>query len=222
MTRRRKLSFILVNAFFLVAVAAPLPAADNDAPPPVGEWQSMFDGESLNGWEVTPFSDPGEVRIEDGEIVLGAGNPFTGIDRTGWFPRSNYEVRFQGARLSGNDFFALVVFPVQDSYCSWVTGGWGGDIVGLSNVDGWDAADNETRTYFQFEQGRWYDLRLRVTDERIEAWIDDRRITRLDLEGRDISLRYGEDKLSIPFGLSSYYTTGAVRNLEYRVLAATD
>lgn len=213
---------VVLFVSLLVATTAVAQTKATDVPPPVGEWQSMFDGEPLDGWQVTPFSDPGEVHIENGEIIFEAGNPMTGINWKGWFPRSNYEVRLEGVRLSGSDFFTLFVFPVKDSYCSWVTGGWGGDIVGLSNVDGWDASDNETRTYFQFEQGRWYNFRLRVTDERIEAWIDDRRITRLDLEGRYISLRYGEDKLSVPFGLSSYATTGAVRNLEYRLLGTSD
>ena len=83
----------------------------------------------------------------------------TGITWTGEFPRSNYEVRFEAARLQGNDFFASLTFPVEDSFVTWVTGGWGGDIVGISSIDGWDASDNETRTYFNFENGRWYAMR---------------------------------------------------------------
>ena len=55
----------------------------------------------------------------------------TGVTWTGSFPRSDYEIRFEAARLAGNDFFATVTFPVQNSFCSLVTGGWGGDIVGL-------------------------------------------------------------------------------------------
>ena len=47
--------------------------------------------------------------------------------------------------MKGGDFFATLTFPVDDSFCTFVTGGWGGDIVGLSSIDGWDASDNETR-----------------------------------------------------------------------------
>lgn len=142
----------------------------------------------------------------------------TGITRTGSFPKSNYEIRLEGARLQGGDFFAGMTFPVGDSYCTWVTGGWGGDIVGLSSLDGWDASDNETRTYFNFDAGRWYALRLRVTDEKITAWIDDRQIVNVDIRGRSIGLRYGEIKLSAPLGFASYATTGALRKIEYRLL----
>ena len=127
--------------------------------------------------------------------------------------------RFEGVRLKGNDFFASLTFPFGDSFCTWVTGGWGGDIVGLSSLDGWDASDNETRTYFNFENGRWYALRLQVTPDRIMAWIDERRIINVEIRGRSIGLRHGETKLSAPFGFASYATTGGLRKIEYRLTA---
>ena len=83
--------------------------------------------------------------------------------------------------MDGNDFFASLTFPVGDSFCTWVTGGWGGDIVGLSSLDGWDASDNETRTYFDFEKGRWYAFRLQVTPARITGWIDDKQIFNVEI-----------------------------------------
>ena len=185
---------------------------------PAGEWQSLFDGKSLQGWSKTPFTGRGEVRVEKGTIVLGAGMPMTGVTWTGSFPKSNYEVRLEAVRMQGNDFFASMTFPVGDSFCTWVTGGWGGDIVGLSSIDGWDASDNETRSYFNFENGRWYALRLRVAGDRIMAWIDDKPVINVTIGGRSIGLRHGEIKLSAPFGLASYATTGALRKLEYRLL----
>lgn len=184
-----------------------------------GEWRPLFDGKSLEGWRETPFTGHGDVRVSDGAVMLGAGKPMTGITWTGSFPRSNYEVRLAGARMAGNDFFASMTFPVQDSFCTWVTGGWGGDIVGLSSIDGWDASDNETRSYFNFENGRWYGLRLRVTDDRITAWIDDQQVLNVTITGRSIGLRRGEMKLSAPFGFASYASTGGLRGIEYRLLA---
>jgi hypothetical protein len=144
--------------------------------------------------------------------------PMTGITWTRAFPRSNYEVRFEGVRLQGNDFFASLTFPAGGSHCTWVTGGWGGDIVGLSSLDGWDASENETRSYFNFENGRWYVLRLQVTDDRISAWIDDERVINVAIAGRSIGLRPGEIELSAPLGFASYATNGALRKIEYRLL----
>lgn len=183
-------------------------------------WQPLFDGKSLAGWRETPFTGHAEVRITDGSIVLGAGTPMTGITWTGVFPQSDYELRFEGMRQAGNDFFASVTFPVGSSFCTWVLGGWGGDIVGLSSIDGWDASDNETRSYFTFENGRWYRLRLQVTADRIRCWIDDQVIVDVGIRGRAIGLRRGEMKLSTPLGFASYLTRGSIRHVEYRKLEA--
>jgi len=180
--------------------------------------ESLFDGKSLQGWRETPFSQRGAVRVDNGTILLGAGSPMTGITWTGEFPKTNYEVTFEDARIKGGDFFATLTFPVDDSFCTFVTGGWGGDIVGLSSIDGWDASDNETRSYFTFETGKWYAFRVQVTPGRIQTWIDGKQVANVEIGGRTIGLRYGEIKLSAPLGFASYLTTGALRKIEYRVV----
>jgi hypothetical protein len=181
-------------------------------------WTAMFDGKTLNGWKETPFKGKGVVRVENGALTLVAGGPLTGVNWTGSFPKTDYEVRFEAARIAGGDFFASLTFPVGESFCTWVTGGWGGDIVGLSSIDGWDASENETRTYVNFETGRWYAFRLQVTEERIRAWIDDEQIINVNIAGREIGLRFGSINQSAPFGFASYGTTGALRKVEYRML----
>ena len=184
----------------------------------MGEWRPMFDGKTLEGWRETAFTGHGKARVENGTVVLAPGAPMTGVTWTGAFPKSNYEVRFEAVRIEGNDFFASLTFPVGDSFCTWVTGGWGGDIVGLSSLDGWDASDNETRTYLDFEKRRWYAFRLQVTPGRITGWIDDKQIVNVEILGRTVGLRYGEIRLSAPFGFASYGTIGALRKIEYRAI----
>lgn len=183
------------------------------------KWQSLFDGKSRNGWKDTPFKGQGQVRVENAALILGAGKPLTGVNWTGTFPESNYEVRFDARRINGGDFFASLTGPVKQSFFTFVTGGWGGDIVGISSIDGWDASDNETRTYFTFEPQRWYAFRLEVTDSRIKAWIDDKPVVNVDISGRSISLRPGDIKLSTPFGFASYNTESAIRKIEYRLIS---
>jgi len=172
----------------------------------------------LSGWQETQFTGHGKTRVENGVIQLMPGGPMTGVTRPGAFPKTNYEIRFEAARIKGGDFFASLTFPVGDSHCTWVTGGWGGDIVGLSSIDGWDASDNETRTYFNFEAGKYYAFRLEVTPARIRAWIDEKLIVNAPIAGRAISLRRGEMHLSTPLGFASYNTEGSIRKVEYRPL----
>ena len=180
------------------------------------EWISLFDGRSLGQWKESPFTGRAAVKIENGAIILQAGQPLTGITWSGAFPKSDYELRFEGVRKAGGDFFASVTFPAGGNFATWVLGGWGGDIVGISSIDGWDAADNETRSYFSFDNDRWYAFRLQVTADRIMAWIDGERVVNVEIRGRAISLRPGDIKLSVPLGFASYYTTGAIRKIDYR------
>ena len=97
-------------------------------------------------------------------------------------------------------------------------GGWGGSLVGLSSLDGMDASENDTSTVWQFEQGRYYRFRLRVTDDRISGWIDDEWAVDVSLQYRTVGLRFGEIELSRPLGIASWSTTGAVRNIEFRTI----
>ncbi len=181
------------------------------------EWISLFDGRSLDGWKKAPMPRSGEVGVREGTLVLGKG-AMTGIASTRDFPKSGYEIRFEAARLEGNDFFAGITFPAGDTYCSWINGGWGGDVVGLSNVDGYDASENETSINRDFVKGRWYEFRLEVTDEKIRAWIDGSIVIDLEITGRLIGLRFDDIDLCKPLGFASYGTEGALRKIEYRRL----
>jgi hypothetical protein len=177
----------------------------------------LFDGKSLGGWKETPFHGRGTVQVKDGMIVIGKGH-LTGITWTGDFPKAGYEIRFEAARLEGRDFFAGITFPVNDSHCSWINGGWGGTVVGLSSLDGDDASENETSTHREFENGRWYTFRLEVTKNRIRCWIGDDPVIDADITGRRVGLRAGEIDLCTPLGFATYSTVGGLRKVEYRRL----
>lgn len=181
------------------------------------EWTSMFDGRSLDGWKQTPFSGRGDVQVVSSAIRLGKGR-MTGITWTREFPKSDYEIRFEAARIEGLDFFGSVVFPVGDSYCSWINGGWDGTVVGLSNLDGNDASENDTSAIRDFEQGRWYAFRMAVTSARIQAWIDTTIVIDVNIEGRDVGLRFDDTDLCAPLGFMSWATVCDLRNIGYRLL----
>lgn len=215
--RRRDLVRLAFTAGSAVHLAAAQEPAVESAGPP---WKSMFDGSSLNGWKETPFTGRGKAEVLDGELALRRGGPLTGITWTGEFPTDDYEVRVQAMRAAGSDFFAAITFPVGKSFCSWINGGWGGTVVGLSSIDGMDASENETAMRRDFENNRWYALWLRVTQGWIEAWIDAHKIIEVDLRGKTVGLRPGEIELSIPFGIASYATTARIKQIEYRSFRA--
>ncbi|MBM3762375.1 MAG: DUF1080 domain-containing protein [Acidobacteria bacterium] len=177
----------------------------------------MQDWQPLEAWKPTPFPKLTEPRIEGRRIELPPGAPMTGVTAKQFDLKSNYEIRFEAARVRGNDFFCSLTFPYGDSHATWVNGGWGGDIVGVSSIDNWDASENETRTYFTFEEGRFYRFRIQVTNGHIKTWIDDKLIVDLAVNGRTIGLRRGMG-LTRPLSLFSYNTAATIRNVEYRSL----
>lgn len=176
---------------------------------------SLFDGKSLGQWKITDFGGQGNVYVKDGAIYLEMGNDMTGVNWTGPLVRMNYEITLEAMRVNGSDFFCGLTFPVAENPCSLILGGWGGSICGLSNIDYYDAANNQTTRVVSFENGKWYRVRLRVTPDRIEAWLDDEELVNIETTGRKIDIR-SEVDLSQPLGLATWQTAGAIRNIHLK------
>ena len=182
--------------------------------------KSLFDGKTLTNWKSTPFGDEGPVAVKDGMIVLAKGDEMTGITWTGdtaTLPKLNYEISLQAQRIEGNDFFCGLTFPVKDGPCSFIVGGWNGGVVGLSSLDGKDAARNETARFMAFENKRWYKIRVRVSERGITAWIDDKQVVGVDTRGRKIGIR-SEVEASRPLGISCYNTVAGIKDIQIRPL----
>jgi hypothetical protein len=67
-----------------------------------------------------------------------------------------------------------------------------------------------------FADRRWYRVRVRVTDAKIEAWIDGTQVVDLERAGRVFSMRPGDIQKSRPLGIATYMTRAAVRDLRLR------
>jgi hypothetical protein len=194
-------------------------AAGKPLSPVAGDgWRPLFDGTSLNGWRVTHFDGDGRVELREGLLVFGIGAPFTGVNYTNAIPKLNYEVSLEAMRVEGDDFFCGLTFPVGDSFVSLIVGGWGGRVVGISSIDGEDASENETTQSMNFETGRWYRIRLRVSEPKLEVWIDEKQIVNAVTTEHRLSLRAGDIELSKPFGLASWVTGAAFRDIKIRTV----
>lgn len=220
---RRSIPVRAVVLLWALAIGAAIPPHSGiaDEPKPAADqqvWQSLFDGKTLKNWQITKFGGEGKVSVDKGTIVMETGNDMTGITYDGKPPRTNYEVSLEGMRIEGSDFFCTTTFPVGDDPCSLVVGGWAGSVLGLSNIDGHDASENATTQYFAFENKKWYKVRIRVSDARVECWIDEKHVIDLPRKDRKFGIR-PEVELSKPLGISTWQTTGAIRNIRLRSLA---
>jgi hypothetical protein len=120
-------------------------------------------------------------------------------------------------KVKGDDFFCGLTFPVRDSYASFIVGGWAGTVVGLSNIDGLDASENETTTYKKFEHNKWYTIRVKVADDRIECWVDNDKMVDVPMKDKKFSTRIEVDA-SQPLGVSTYQVTAAIKDFKIRKL----
>jgi hypothetical protein len=208
-------------ALLVLGLAATAARADD---PPAAT--PLFDGKTLEGWTKTDFYKAGAVRVdaEAGAIVLEKGGPMTGVTTTRKdLPKVDYELSYEARRRDGGDFFAAATFPVGGGFLTLVNGGWRGTITGLSSINGADASENETSTSFKYETDRWYRFRVRVTADRVRAWIGDGEKPTIDVvvAGYDLRTRI-ESRPSQPLGFASFDTTGQVRNIRVRPLTPAE
>ena len=184
---------------------------------------SLFDGKSLKGWKSTNFGGEGEVLVKDGSLIMEMGSDMTGIT---WadakvIPQSNYEITFQAMRVDGFDFFCGLTLPIQKGFGSLICGGWGGGVCGLSSINSYDTSENETTSYREFKPKQWYKFRIRVTDDRINAWIDGDEILDVPITDQKFSVRIEVDA-SKPLGFCTWQTTGALKDIKLRKLTKAD
>jgi hypothetical protein len=208
-------------AVTIVGLLAGVLQAAPPAPAPPGTIV-LFDGKSLDGWAKTDFANSGAVEVQDGAIILNTGRTMTGITtRRRDLPRTNYELTYEAKRLEGTDFFAAATFAVGKAHLTFVNGGWSGNITGLSCLDGSDASENETSTYYKYKDDTWYRFRVRVTDAVVRCWIDDRQIVDVAIENHELSTRL-ETRANEPLGFATWDTSGALRKIEVRRLTAEE
>jgi hypothetical protein len=204
------------------AFAGPAPTTRPAADVPDGKAQSLFDGKTLGKWKVTEFGGQGEVTVEDGNLIIQHGETLSGVTWQGPVPaKMNFEIELDAQRVDGNDFFCGLTFPVNNDCASLILGGWGGGVCGISSIDGNDAARNDTTTVREFKKAKWYHIKVRVTPDHIDAWVDDEQIVKAETKGHQIDVR-SEVEASKPMGLATYQTTGAFKNIKFRKIEADE
>lgn len=178
---------------------------------------SIFNGTDLTGWRKLDegyFDRPGEIRVEDGKLVLGKGDDLTGVCWKGEVQEENYEIAFQVRRVEGNDFFCGFTFPVEKSYVTLILGGWGGYVVGLTAINGASAAENSTTQGYDFKTGKWYEIRVSVTGKFIRVYRDLVKIIEVEREGNRFEV-WPQMEVARPLSFSTYDTVGEYRNIRY-------
>jgi hypothetical protein len=111
--------------------------------------------------------------------------------------------------------------PVGDSFVTFVNGGWGGHVTGLSSLDGADASENETTVGLKYENKKWYRFKVRVTADVIRCWVDDKPMAEVKIKDRQVATRL-EVRENHPLGFATWETGGAIRKVEIRKLTEAE
>ncbi|TWU24029.1 hypothetical protein Pla52o_19520 [Novipirellula galeiformis] len=172
-------------------------------------------------WVVCQFGGDGLVEIKGNSAKLAYGDPLTGIRWEGDVIRENYEVALEAQRVEGYDFFCGLTFPVGEANVSLILGGWGGGIMGISSIDGEDASQNPTTQFLNFDNDKWYRVRVRVTDKAIQCWLDDKKMIDQERQGHEFGIRAEMDQCE-PFGVAAFQCDAELRNMRVRRLTPAD
>jgi hypothetical protein len=185
------------------------------------KWVSLVPEKGMGSWKGLNFGGEGESTWKKGVLKIEEGAELTGVVWEGKLPEAPYEIELEARRTSGVDFFCGLTFPVRDkkTCVTFIVGGWGGGLVGISSIDGMDASENETAAPRAFKDDQWYAIRVEVRKDSLKAWIDKEELVNVNTKDRKLGMRFGDIEKCAPLGLATWQTTGELRKLRWRKLA---
>lgn len=198
-------------------------ASCRPAPVVIRSWD-LLDQKHASLWQLSEIPDEGVISVAEGELTMTAGQPMTGCKFPAWaelgLPGTSYAISYEAVRVEGDDIFGMCTFPVSshEAHATFVLGGWGGTVTGISSIDFSDANENSTRGEQRYQNGTWYRVRIEVRPEDIRAWINDRPMVNVNIKGRKVGLRPGFIDHCLPFGFATWNTVGKVRNVRVELL----
>ena len=92
----------------------------------------------------------------------------------------------------------------------------------MSSINGMDASENQTTEFKKFENNQWYRISLRVMDNRIQGWIDQKLFLDVDTTDVSVGMRIGEIEESAPLGVATWMTSSSLRDIRLRQVQAPD
>lgn len=185
----------LLRPFSLVClalIAAPQWAGAESPQPPSDEWQVLFNGENLDGWEIR--SGTATYQVDDGAIVgtTNAGSPNTFLVTKETFDdfvllfevllednelNSGVQIR---SKLRDGEHGGRVYGPQVEIEAS---PGQAGYIYGEA-AGGWQSPepqseDPEVNQHSHFKNHEWNQFRVRAQGRKIETWINGHKVAEL-------------------------------------------
>ena len=92
---------VAISSLFLLVATVEAGPDDKAPPASTSGARVLFDGKSLEDWKKCDFYKAGEVKVEDGLIIMSKGVSMSGITSTRQdLPTTNYELSYEAMRLA--------------------------------------------------------------------------------------------------------------------------
>jgi len=176
-----------------------------------GTWRDDFEDGDLAGWEIGGGGANWENwKVENGELLLSNQGSLT-VFSTGGAGWSDYTVQADvmivkvlTPQLAGPAIMARYQKPESYEHYffgfRWENGVWRLGLGYMHNDAAWRNHDYAKLEQFPVEEGRWYNLRMTLAKDHIEAYLDNELIAEWDnklvdsgkvgLRGTDIEARF--------------------------------
>lgn len=213
----------LKKSFLGLLTALILSGCNNETP--VGEWQSMFDGESLTGWQ-TAAENPESISVEDGTIKCSGERSH--LFYMGDFKNFEFETEIKAQKHSNSGVFIHTEY--QDE--GWPAKGY--EIQVNNSYRGSTDHPERRKTasiynirniYFPLaEDNEWFTMRIKVVENFVEIFVNDVKVNEYTEPkdpwrwdgGENVKLSHGTIALQAHDPGSTVY----FRNLRIKVLPA--
>ena len=151
-----------------------------------GEWKSLFDGQTLEGW--TQKNGTATYRVEDGTIVgtTNEGSPNSFLCSNELY--GNFELEFEvkvddslnsGVQIrsktkepNGDEKFGRVYGPQCEIEASGANGAEAGYIYGEATGRGWLTSKEALIPHKNFKDGEWNKFRIVAKGPHFQTWIN--------------------------------------------------
>lgn len=182
----------------------------------------LFDGKDMSAWRTGVFGTDDDFEVTEEGVVLPQAAALAGMTYAAEPPTTPYLLTVEATRVFGADFFLGITFPVRDSHLTLVLGGWGGNVCGLSCIDGEDASNNDTRHLQSFPNGKSQTVIIDVSDTRVSASVNGQQIVDRAIDGASVLTLRPEVDASSPLGVASFATSTVVHRVTVTPKDVTD
>jgi len=162
-----KQSFLLFTALLILASCG--------QKTPVGKWQSMFDGQSLNGWTKST-ENPQSITVEDGSIKCSGDRSHLFYD--GSFNNFEFEAEVKSLEKSNSGIYIHTTyqpenFP-QKGYEIQINNSFRGKSKTHPELRKTGSISSIRNIYYPFvNDNEWFKVRIKVVENFVEVFLND-------------------------------------------------